>query len=150
MSAYATLAEFETWATARQINYYDYNSLQIEAALLIVSEDFIDPNYRFKGVKLDDSQEMQLPTDCVTASDITRAVCEAAWLQLQGLLFVAPSDQSKGQVVSERSKLGDLEEEIEYAEGSQRTYTQSTTKIDRLLSPFVIGGAGVIGGVLRG
>lgn len=150
MSAYATLEQFESWASARLIEYFEYNSLQIEAALLVVSEDFIDVNYKFKGSKLDDNQAMQLPTDQVVTSDITNAVCQAAWMQLQGVLFVSDASLSEREVTSGSSKLGDLSKSVTYREGSKRTYTESTTKIDRLLAPFVIGGAGGIGGVLRG
>jgi len=150
MSAYATLEQFESWANARLIEYFEYNSLQIEAALLVVSEDFIDVNYKFKGSKLDENQTMQLPTDQVVAADITNAVCQAAWMQLQGVLFVSDASLVEREVTSESSKLGDLSKSVTYREGSKRTYTESTTKIDRLLSPFVIGGAGGIGGVLRG
>ncbi len=150
MSAYATLEQFENWANARLIEYFEYNSLQIEAALLVVSEDFIDVNYRFKGSKLDSNQAMQLPTDQVVTADITDAVCQAAWMQLQGVLFVSDVSLAEREVTSESSKLGDLSKSVTYREGSKRTYTESTTKIDRLLSPFVVGGAGGIGGVLRG
>lgn len=150
MAAYATLTDFENWANARLIEYFEYNSLQIEAALLVVSEDFIDPNYKFKGKQLDENQAMQLPTDQVVTADITNAVCQAAWLQLQGALFVSDASAIEREVTSESSKLGDLSKSVVYREGSKRTYTESTTKIDRLLSPFVIGGAGGIGGVLRG
>lgn len=150
MSAYATLEQFESWANARLLNHYDYNSLQIEAALLVASEDFIDVNYKFKGRKLDENQAMQLPTDQVVTADITNAVCQAAWMQLQGVLFVSDASLSEREVTSESSKLGDLSKSVTYREGSKRTYTESTTKIDRLLNPFVIGGAGGIGGVLRG
>lgn len=150
MAAYATITDFENWANARLIEYFEYNSLQIEAALLIVSEDFIEVNYKFKGQKLDENQAMQLPTDQVATADITNAVCQAAWLQLQGALFVSDSSVVEREVTSESSRLGDLSKSVTYREGSKRTYTESTTKIDRLLSPFVIGGAGGIGGVLRG
>ena len=150
MSAYATLEQFETWATARLIEYFEYNNLQIEAALLIVSEDFIDVNYTFKGRKIDPSQEMQLPTTVVNAEDVVSATCQAAWMQLQGHLFVSDAELSEREVTSESSKLGELSKSTTYREGSKRTYTQSTTKIDRLLRSFVIGGAGGIGGVLRG
>jgi hypothetical protein len=150
MSAYATLEQFQSWATTRLIDFYAYNNLQIEAALTVVSEDFIDPNYTFKGSKLDSTQEMSLPTTCVSLEAVTNAVCQAAWMQLQGYLFVSDSDMSQREVVSESSKLGELSKSTTYGEGTKRTYTQSTTKIDRLLSPFVIGGAGGIGGVIRG
>ena len=150
MSAYATVIEFKAWADARLYDYSAYQDAQIEAALLIVSEDFIDPNYTFKGEPLDENQEMQLPTDCVVVADITNAVCQAAWLQLQGALFVADTALTEKEVTSESESIGELSSSYTYREGSQRYYTYSTTKIDALLRPFVIGGAGGIGGVLRG
>lgn len=147
MSAYATLEQFEAWANARLIEYFEYNSLQIEAALLIVSEDFIDVNYKFKGIKLDDNQAMQLPTNQVVTADITNAVCQATWQQLQGVLFVDDMAQTQREVLIESSKLGDLSESVTYAEGNTREYTYSTRKIDTLLKSYTVGGGM---GLLRG
>lgn len=148
-NGYITVEQFKTWCNARLIEFFAYNDLQIEAAIVVSSVDFIDTNYTFKGCKVDKDQPMSLPTDEVAIADIKNAVAQAVWAQLQGLLFVADDAQLQREVVSESSKLGDLSESTTYAEGTSREYTYNTRKIDQLIKPYVISGSGGLG-LLRG
>lgn len=145
VNGYITVEQFQAWCNARLIEYFDYNDLQIEAAITVVSVDFIDTNYEFKGRKIDQAQLMSLPTDCVMIEDIQNATCTAVWSQLRGLLFVDESAQLQREVLSESSKLGDLSESTTYAEGTSREYTYNTRKIDQLMKPYVISGSGGLG-----
>ena len=148
-NGYITVEAFKAWCNARLIEYFNYNDLQIEAAITVASVDFIDTNYTFKGRKLEDAQVMSLPTDCVAIADIENATATAVWAQLRGLLFVDESVQLQREVLSESSKLGDLSESVTYAEGTAREYTYNTRKIDTLMKPYVISGSGGLG-LLRG
>jgi hypothetical protein len=63
----------------------------------------------FSGVKLDTAQPMGLPTDVVAVADISKAVCQAVWQQLNGALFVDPATSTaSGEVLMERKKLVSL------------------------------------------
>jgi len=148
-NGYITVEQFKTWCNARLIEFFAYNDLQIEAAIVVASVDFIDTNYTFKGCKLDEAQSMSLPTDDVAIADIQNAVAQAVWQQLRGLLFTPELTSNEGEVLRKREKVGPIEEETEYREGSVRSYTYSTTKIDRLIAPHVIGNAGGLS-ILRG
>ncbi|QDP59315.1 MAG: hypothetical protein Tp136SUR676911_54 [Prokaryotic dsDNA virus sp.] len=147
-NAYITLAGFKAWADARG---YDYGTddAAIEAAIVIASVDFMNAQYTFKGEPLDDTQVMQLPTDCVAISDVENAAAQAAWLQFNGRLFVDPASiGQKGAVTSETKQVGSLSTSTSYAEGYQYTTTYPTTSVDRLLRAFTVGGG--LGSVVRG
>ena len=149
VNAYITNQDFQDWASERGYNFYPYIA-NIDSAIVVASVDYIDTTYSFKGSKVDASQKMKLPTDEVAIADIRNAAGQAVWQQLQGLLFVAQSaDGAKGQITSEMSKLGDLEESFDYAEGSQRTFTHSTRLIDNFIAPYTAQGAGSFGGIYR-
>lgn len=148
-NGYVTVDEYKAWADARQVNYFDYNDLQIEAAIIIACEDFIDANYTFIGDKVDKDQPMSLPTKDVAIANVTNPVCQVVSLQLTGKLFIDADANASGEVIAKREKVGQIEREFEYSEGSSKTYTNSTSRIDRLMKPFTIGGTGGIG-LLRG
>lgn len=146
---YITALAFKSWADSRLYDYSEYNELEIEAAIRVACVDYIDTTYQFKGEKLDKSQVMLLPTDEVAIADIETAAAQAVWQQLRGLLFTPEQASNDGEVLRKREKVGPIEEETEYREGSVRGYTYSTTKIDRLIAPYVIGNAGGLS-ILRG
>lgn len=150
-NAYISLADWKAWADERVYDYSSYTDSQIEGAIVVASVDFVDANYTFKGGPLDESQVMQLPTDDVAIDDIKKAMGQAVWQQLRGLLLIdAESISQQGQVTKKREKLDVLEEETEYQESSERTYSMPTGTIDRLLKPFVIAGGAGITGLYRG
>jgi len=141
-NSYLTLTEFKAWADLRLRDYSSFTDAQIEAALVVSSLDFIDPNYKFKGDKLDDDQSMDLPTDKVAIADISSGAAQAAWQALNSQLFISPTANSSGQVTKQRDKLDALETETEYAENTAASYTHDTTQIDRLLGPYTVGNVG--------
>lgn len=139
-NGYISLVDFKAWADARGYDYSAKTDVQIEQAITISGVDFIDTNYDFKGLSVDMTQAMQLPTDEVAIADIKQGAAQATWQQLNGLLFVAQSQTSaSGEVKKVRKKLAELETETEYTERSDLSYTYDTTLIDRLLSRFVVG-----------
>ena len=142
-NSYLTLQEFKGWADLRLNDYSSFTDAQIEAALVKSSLDYIDPNYTFKGAKVDDSQPMSLPTDEVEISDILNGAAQAAWQDLNGELFISPTTNSSGQLKMSREKLDVLETEVEYAENTAYSYTHDTTQIRKLLNPYLAGGGGV-------
>lgn len=148
-NGYITAAEFRQWADARLYDHYGYNDLEVEAAIVRACLDFIEPNYTFIGEKVDKDQPMSLPTKDVEIAEVSSAVSQAVWQQLQGLLFVDGATVTGQEVLSESSKIGELSDSTTYAEGSRREYTYNTLQIDRLMKPYVIGSAGGIG-LLRG
>lgn len=137
-NGYISVAGFKAWADARAYDYSSYTDPQIEAAITISGVDFIDANYTFKGVKQDETQAMQLPTDEVEIADIENGAAQAVWSQLQGQIFVNAADiQQSGAVKRQRDKVGSLETETEYADGGSYTYTYPTARIDNLLRPYL-------------
>lgn len=142
VNSYLTLADFKAWADIRTNDYSGFSDEQIEAALVKSSVDFIDINYTFKGVKLDDTQAMLLPTNKVAINDIVNGASQAAWQALNSELFISPTANSSGQVTLQRDKLDVLETETEYSENSAAYYKHDTTQITRLLKPYISGQIG--------
>ena len=140
MSAYITEAEYTTYANERGITV---NLATIDADL-ILSADFIDTFYTFKGQPLDVAQEMQLPTDQVTVAAIKKGALKACEMQQAGLLSVNLAALSSGVVKRIMTKVDVLEKEIEYQDGTQPTSKPRTPELDRLLRPFVVGGVGLV------
>ena len=143
-NGYITVNELHSWITER--GYQHSNSdTQMEQAIIISGVDFIDTTYRFRGSPVSDTQPMQLPTDQVAIADIKNGAAQAAWQQLQGLLFVQQTAASaSGEVIRQMKKLDVLETETEYAAGTQRTTTFNTTLISRMLAPYTVGGSGMV------
>ena len=140
MSAYITQAEYEAYAADRGIAV----DLATISADRILSTDFIDTFYTFKGTPLDALQERQLPTDQVTVAAIKKAALKACEMQQAGLLTVNLAALSSGVVKRIMTKVDVLEKEIEYQDGTQPTSKPRTPELDRLLRPFVIGGVGLV------
>ena len=136
-NSYLTIAEFKVQADALARDYSDYTDAQIEAALIESSLFYIDPTYRFKGNKIDESQAMDLPTTLVSIADISKGAFQAAWQALTGYLFVDQSVNANGEVIKERSRLATLEDEVEYRAGTRPTTTYDTSRITMLLKPYL-------------
>lgn len=137
-NSYISVPDFKAWADLRDYEYFDYTDSQIEAATVVTAVDFLDPNYIFKGTKIDDAQAMKLPTDEVTIDDIQNAAAQAVWQELKGFLFVPMETQSiNGQIASEDKKLGPLSKSVSYIEGTARTTEYSTSIIENLLRPYL-------------
>lgn len=142
-NGYLTVAEYKTWADGLGYDYSSKTDEQIEQSITISGVYFIDTEYKFKGDKMEQDQLMSLPTDKVSISDIFKGAAQAAYQSLEGKLFIDVSARSEGQVKKQRDKLDVLETETEYVENSQATYTNNTTLITKLLSPYTVysGGA---------
>ena len=136
-NSYLTVAEFKAQADSLARDYSGYADAQIEAALIESSLYYIDVTYTFKGTKVSDTQPMSLPTDEVAIADISKGAFQAAWQSLTGTLFINPSEAGKSNVIKERKKLGTLETETVYSEGSTTGYIYDTTRIELLLKPYL-------------
>ena len=137
-NSYISVADFKAWADLRGYEYFDYIDSEISASTVKTAIDFIDPNYTFKGEKLDANQAMQLPSSEVSIEDIQNAAAQAVWQDLKGFLFVAMESQSvNGQIASEDNKLGSLSKSVSYIEGTARTNEYNTNIIDNLLNPYL-------------
>jgi len=142
-NSYISLTDFKAWADLRAYDYSSYTDDQINAAAVVSAVDFIDPNYEFKGTKLDADQPMDLPTNEVTIADIQNTAAQATWQQLNGVLFVKQSSSSNaGQIKKESKSLGTLSKSVEYVEGTTKNSTYyDTTVIDKLLQPYLAYGS---------
>lgn len=136
--SYATAAEYEAYALARGITVI---SAQLDADL-VLSADFIDTYYNFKGDVLDEAQPMKLPTDEVTIDNIKKGALKAVEMQQAGLLTLDLAATQAGAVKRVMEKVDVLETETEYVDGTQQLYRRKTPELDRLLRPFTIGGNG--------
>ncbi len=136
-NAYTTLVAFKAWAALRDFDLSAYADLKIEAAIVVSSLDYIEPNYVFIGTKSTTTQLMSLPTTLVTIPDIENPVCYVVYQYLQGNLFIDAADITNAEIVSVSSKLGPLTKSTEFRAGSRATYVKPTQKIDRLFNKFV-------------
>ena len=143
-NAFVTVAEFNTYATDRGIDPSDYDTEQIEGAIVVASYDFINFNYTFKGTPLTATQGMNIPTDLAPIDSIVKnATCAAALLHLKGRLFVDASEiDVSGGIKSTKDAVGSLLTEIEYKDNGGYTYKYPTSQIDAMLSVYTIGGSG--------
>ena len=140
MSAYITEAEYLAYANARGI-VVNLTTLDADR---ILSADFIDTFYTFKGTPLDAAQEMQLPTDLVSVEAIRKGALKACEMQQGGLLAVQSATATSGVIKRLKTKVDVLEKEVEYQDGTQPTGRPRTPELDRLLQPFVVGGVGLV------
>lgn len=138
--SYVTAAEFQAYADARGITV-DAANLD---ANLILSADFIDTYYNFRGQPVSDTQEMKLPTDQVTIAAIKKAALKAVEMQQASLLDLDLASSQAGTVKRLMTKVDVLEEEIEYESGSQSNFKRKTPELDMLLRPFTVGNTGLV------
>ena len=128
--SYITLAYLQQYADERAIELFEYDDIQLGAALVIAA-DFIDAYYNF-AKPLDDYAPEPLPTN------IQKANAEAAIMHLRGLLLVDSAAVSAGTIESTSKSLDGVgSASVTYAKGSQQTYKRSTPIIDRWLQPFM-------------
>lgn len=136
-NAYTTLAAFKAWAALRDFDLAAYTDPVLEAAIIVSSLDFIEPNYQFIGNKATTTQTMSLPTTLVTIPDVENPVCYTVYQYIQGQLFINASELTNSEIVSVSSKLGPLTKSTAFRAGSRATYVKPTQKIDRLFNKFV-------------
>jgi hypothetical protein len=139
-NSYTTAADYEAYAAERGIVVSNATLDQD----LILSADFIDTYYTFKGQELDAAQAMSLPTDIVAIADISKAALKAVELQQAGRLSLDASVLAGGLIASESKSLDGVgSKSVSYESGSQVTYKPRTPELDRLLMPFTKGGSGL-------
>lgn len=130
--SYITQAQYEAYANERGITV---NFATIEADL-ILSADFIDTYYTFKGSPL--QAYPQLPTDEVAIADIERGALKAVELQQAGRLALDAAALTGGMITSETKSLDGVgSKSVSYVAGSQVTYKARTPELDNLLRPFL-------------
>lgn len=145
--SYISATELQTYASLRGSDLSEYSETQLEAAIYIAANDFIDIFYSFKGDLVNPEQGLSLPTNEVDFSDtqtwrnIKEANANGAILSLMGSLLVDTTEEStSGKIKSESSKLDVLEDSVEYFEGTSLSSKYPTPIIDRLLRPYTISG----------
>jgi hypothetical protein len=140
---YITSAEYTTYANERGIHVNNGHLAQD----IILSADFIDTYYKFKGEPLSPTQPNKLPTDQVSIADIKKAALKACEMQQAGLLTLDLAAIAGGIVSSESKSLDGVgSKSVTYEAGSRNTYKRSTPQLDLLLRPFLA----VSGGLVRG
>ena len=140
---YITSAEYTTYANERGIHVNNGHLAQD----IILSADFIDTYYKFKGEPISPTQSNALPTDQVSISDIKKAALKACEMQQAGLLTLDLAATANGIVSSESKSLDGVgSKSVTYEAGSRNTYKRSTPQLDLLLRPFLA----VSGGLMRG
>jgi hypothetical protein len=139
-NSYTTAAAYEAYAAERGIVVSNATLDQD----LILSADFIDTYYTFKGQELDAAQAMSLPTDVVAIADISKAALKAVELQQAGRLSLDATVLAGGLIAAESKSLDGVgSKSVSYESGSQVTYKPRVPELDRLLMPFTKGGSGL-------
>jgi len=139
-NSYTDATSYNAYASERGIAV---NAATLDADL-ILSADFIDTYYNFKGQPVSGTQAMKLPTDCVAITDISKGALKAVELQQAGRLALDAAVLTGALVDSESKTLegvGSISKS--YVEGSQVTYKARTPELDLLLRPFTVGGVGI-------
>jgi hypothetical protein len=133
MAAYITLEYLESFATEREIDLYEYDPALVRASL-VAAADFLNAYYKFVT---------PLSAYSVIPEPIQQANALAAILHLQGLLFVDPSANLGGVVVSEEKEMKGFKKKVTYEKGTAITEKMRTPVIDGLLRPYVIDENGI-------
>lgn len=139
-NSYTDATAYNAYAAERGITV---NAATLDADL-ILSADFIDTYYNFKGKPVSDTQAMKLPTNEVAIADISKGALKAVELQQAGRLALDAAVLTGALVDSESKTLegvGSISKS--YVEGSQVTYKARTPELDLLLRPFTAGGMGI-------
>ena len=139
-NSYITQAQYEAYAAERGITVH-HATVDHD---LILSADFIDTYYNFKGLVLDEAQVMKLPTDVVAIADITKAALKAMELQQADRLSLNPTILAGGLISSESKSLDGVgSKSVTYEQGTQVTFKPRVPELDLLLRPFTNGGSGL-------
>ena len=139
-NSYTDAAAYNAYAAERGITV---NAGTIDADL-ILSADFIDTYYSFKGQPVSDTQAMKLPTNEVAIADIIKGALKAVELQQAGRLALDAAVLTGALVDSESKTLDGVGSVSKsYVEGSQVTYKPRVPELDLLLRSFTVGGMGI-------
>ena len=140
IESYADYADYLTWADKRKIEVTQSES-EIDAALYIATNDYIDIKYKFRGQVEDEDQLTSLPTDEVSINrKVITAACECAYLHLTGKLFnndVDPLGAVKSKSESKGLDVLKKQVSVEYFGKSAQSYLKEHPQIDNLLSDYL-------------
>lgn len=137
--SYITAQQYEQYALDRGITV-NQDTL---ASDIVLSADFIDTYYTFKGSPL--QAYPQLPTDEVTVADIERGALKAVELQQAGRLALDTAALTGGMITSETKSLDGVgSKSVSYVAGSQVTYKPRVPELDLLLRPFLKYNSGLV------
>ena len=149
-NAYADRTYANTYFTARNIAGWT-GANDVKDAALIRATDYIDRRWgaSFVGRREfdNDTNELQWPRVGVYDREgravegipdrLARATCEYALRALTDELMPDPEVSASGLVLSERSKVGPIETETRYSEGSTAPLLRSYPIADRLIMEYV-------------
>lgn len=139
-NSYTDATAYNDYAAERGITV---NAATLDADL-ILSADFIDTYYNFKGQPVSDTQAMKLPTDEVVIADIIKSALKAVELQQAGRLALDAAALTGALVESESKSLDGVGSVSKsYVDGSQVTYKPRVPELDLLMRPFTVGGMGI-------
>jgi hypothetical protein len=136
---YCSVAYLESYLDKRGIAHTHSDS-QLEAAILIAAQDWIDGQHTFRGEKVSASQSMKFPTDLDSLPDnIPLANAKAAYLQLQNALLVdSAALDLDGEVESSSKSVGTLSKSVSYRSGTSQRYSRIIPRdLTMLLQPYL-------------
>ena len=149
--AYIDAAYLQSYAAARGYDLSGYTQSQIEAAIIIAAQDWIDGQHSFSHEKLKADQALAFPrTVFGMPEQIKLANAKAAYLQLKGALLVdTTAINASGIVESESKSVGPLSKSVTYRAGSYQLYGRVLpVDLTNLLLPYQ-GGGSMMGVVCR-
>lgn len=135
-AAHGTTAEKATWDAAT-------DTAKVDAGRL--ASEYLDETYQWKGRKLDKTQVRSWPrsgaydADSFSISGIPQTLKDAtSYLMLRVLQgeTLSPdvaSGELEGSVLRRKSRVGDLEEEVEFSGGASLTTHKRFPKVSKML-----------------
>lgn len=133
--SYITTEQLLSYCAARNIDLTAYSEADIDASVVLAA-DFFDIYYTFYP---------ELSTYETLPQSIISAQCEAAVMQLKGLLFVDNSQIASGSIVSKTESLDGVgSTSVTYASGGASTYKRNTPVIDALVRPYLAQNSGKV------
>lgn len=150
---YCSVADLDDYITKRNLSS-SWTEPELEAAIRISAQDWIDGQHCFYGDPLVDGQAMAFPTTefPYLPVDIVTANVHSAYLQLTGLLLVDYGSLSQGgAVLSEDKGLEPgMYKKTQYEEGTSQIYGRVIPPIlNNLLKPYLDPNASGLGRVVR-
>jgi hypothetical protein len=160
-NAYITVGYMDDYFTDRNVPL-PFTISQKQAAI-IISTQYANLNNRWRGVIVSDIQSLPFPRKDITDNEgrtlssttlptgLMNAIAEYAHRQL--ISDIQPDvDTDTGAIITNKSKLGQLEKEVQYAQGSTGYYGIKRYPLaDKYLIGLRVGGnSGNMGRLIRG
>ena len=149
-NALLSVAEFKAYHDERGNSYAGKTDAEIEKAI-VKGTDYIVVRWehRLKGYPVEVDQALPFPRKCLrdrygnlladdaVPNKVKYAVAEYAMRALADALMPDPVVETTGQVIQKREKVGPIEEETTYSEGTQ-VMVKPYPAADRLLTEYVM------------